>query len=355
MAGAKRFARSKLTKALGDLGDDVRIVPEAERELVVMSSGVDALDVATGVGGYPLGRVVIHHGPAASGKTSAALHACAEFQAQGGVALYLDFERKLDFSYADALDVDVDALVYPRAKVDSIEAGFAVIEKVIARVRDVAEVPVLIVWDSLQSVAAASDAIGAKRGFEDSGYGNEAYQYSRCLRKIIPLIHDSRALLMLISQVRMDLGSPVSGAQTIGVGKAPLFYATQCFIWKQVAGYGKLASKIRGEADRVGQVTEIEVRKNQVAPPFVKVQVPVVFGSGVDRAGSLLEAATILGRAARSGGAKSSWFTIDGGEEKPIRVQGIGGLRKLLNADPERFERIRAHALRPEDETPDGA
>lgn len=349
----KRFSRGKLTTALRELGDTVRIVPEAERALVVMSSGIDALDVATGVRGYPLGRVVIHHGPAASGKTSAALHACAEFQAQGGVALYLDFERKLDFAYADALDVDVDALVYPRASVDSIEAGFAVIEKVIAKVREVAEVPVLIVWDSLQSAAAMSDSIGAKRGFEETGYGNEAHAYSRCLRKIIPLIHDTRALLMLISQVRMDLGSPVSGAQTIGVGKAPLFYATQCFIWKQVAGYGKLAARVRGEADRIGQVTEIEVRKNQVAPPFVKVQVPVVFGSGVDRAGSLLEAALALGRAEKSGKKTSSWFSIDGGEEKPIRVQGIGGLRKLLNADPERFERIRAHILSPAEEPAD--
>jgi len=331
---AKRFSRRKLVDALAGLGD-VRIVPKKDRELRVISTGVDALDVATGVGGYPLGRCIIHHGAPASGKSSAALHACASFQGSGGVAFYLDFERKMDFGYAAALGVDVDAMVYPRAKLASVEAGFAAIEKVIGRVREQDEVPVLIVWDSLQSVASMSEG---GRDYDATGWAGEAQAYSRCLRKIIPLIHDTGALLMMISQVRMDLGSPAPGAQRIGVGQAPLFYATQAFIWKQVGGYGRAKEAARGASDRVGQLTEIEVRKNQVAPPFVRVKVPVVFGHGIDRAGSLFEAAEVLGRAKVKGGG---WAEIDIGEAEPLKVRGIGGLRKMLEDDPAEYERVR--------------
>ncbi len=347
----RRFGRARLGKILKDLGDEVRIVPKADRELRIISTGVDVLDAATGVGGYPLGRIVLHHGPPASGKTSAALHAVAEFQRQGGVAIYFDFERKMDFAYAEALGVDVDALVYPRASVQFIEQGFAAIEKVIEKLRlDAPDVPVLIVWDSMQSVPAMNED---KRGFEDTGYGGEAAAYSRCIRKINGLIADSGALLMFISQVRMDLGAPNPNAQRIGVGEAPLFFSTMCFLWKQVGGYGRLKAAAKGDSDRLGQLTEAEVRKNQVAPPFVRVRFPVVFGLGICRAGSLMEAAFILGRAEKTG-AKSAWVVIDGGEEKPVRVQGVGGLRRILNEDPERFESIRQHILTPDEEAPDG-
>lgn len=277
-----------------------------------------------------------HHN---SGKTSAALHAAAEFQVQGGVVLYLDFERKIDWGYAEALGVDVDSVVYPKAGLKYIEQGFAMIEKIIERIRaDDDGPPILIVWDSMQSAPAMNEG---GRDYEETGYGGEAHAYSRCIRKINGLIADSRALLMFISQVRADIGAQHAGAQTIGVGKAPLFYATMCFLWKQVGGYGKAKAVAKGESDRDGQLTEVEVRKNQVAPPFVKVRFPVIFGVGICRAGSLLGAAEILGRARKTGSAKSSWYEIDGGEEKPIRVQGIGGLRRLMHAEPERFEAIR--------------
>jgi recombination protein RecA len=43
------------------------------------SSGCLALDIATGIGGYPTGRVVELLGPELSGKTTLALHAIAKY------------------------------------------------------------------------------------------------------------------------------------------------------------------------------------------------------------------------------------------------------------------------------------
>ena len=70
-----------------------------------------ALDLATGIGGYPRGRVVEVYGPESSGKTTLALHAIAEAQRNGGVCAFIDAEHAIDVNYARALGVDTDKLL----------------------------------------------------------------------------------------------------------------------------------------------------------------------------------------------------------------------------------------------------
>ena len=58
-----------------------------------------ALDMATGIGGYPRGRVVEIYGPESSGKTTLALNAIAQAQQAGGTAAFIDAEHALDTNY----------------------------------------------------------------------------------------------------------------------------------------------------------------------------------------------------------------------------------------------------------------
>ena len=74
-------------------------------------TGSMALDAALGIGGFPRGRIIEIYGPEASGKTTLALHAVAETQKMGGEAAFIDVEHALDPVYAQALGVDVDALL----------------------------------------------------------------------------------------------------------------------------------------------------------------------------------------------------------------------------------------------------
>lgn len=55
----------------------------------VIPSGSILLDEALGIGGYPRGRIIEIYGPESSGKTTLALHAIAEAQKNGGIALLL--------------------------------------------------------------------------------------------------------------------------------------------------------------------------------------------------------------------------------------------------------------------------
>lgn len=76
-----------------------------------ISTGSLSLDVATGIGGVPRGRIVEIYGPESSGKTTLTLHIIAEAQKAGGKAAFIDAEHALDPIYARNLGVNVDELL----------------------------------------------------------------------------------------------------------------------------------------------------------------------------------------------------------------------------------------------------
>ncbi len=88
---------------LGDKG--------AQMNVEAISTGSISLDVATGIGGVPRGRIVEIYGPESSGKTTLTLHIVAEAQKNGGKAAFIDAEHALDPVYAKNLGVDVENLL----------------------------------------------------------------------------------------------------------------------------------------------------------------------------------------------------------------------------------------------------
>ena len=98
----RQYGKGAIMK-LGDAG------PVSNIE--VISTGSVSLDFATGVGGYPKGRIIEIYGPESSGKTTLTLHAIAECQKAGGQAAFIDAEHALDPVYAKNLGVNVDDLL----------------------------------------------------------------------------------------------------------------------------------------------------------------------------------------------------------------------------------------------------
>src|SRR5260370_10113541 len=81
--------------AVMTLGDD-----EDPEPVATIPTGSLALDLATGVGGYPRGRVVEIYGPQSSGKTTLALHSIADAQKTGGSAAFIDAQHPPEFASA---------------------------------------------------------------------------------------------------------------------------------------------------------------------------------------------------------------------------------------------------------------
>src|SRR5271154_6057397 len=97
----KQFGKGSVMR----LGENLSIGIEA------ISTGAMSLDLALGIGGLPLGRIVELFGPESSGKSTLALHVVAEAQRNGGVCAYIDAEHAMDPVYAAAIGVNVDDLL----------------------------------------------------------------------------------------------------------------------------------------------------------------------------------------------------------------------------------------------------
>ena len=76
------------------------------------STGSKNLDIAIGIGGYPKGRFIEIFGPESSGKSTLATHAISNVQQLGQVAAYIDMEHAFDSSYAEALGVNNEMLIF---------------------------------------------------------------------------------------------------------------------------------------------------------------------------------------------------------------------------------------------------
>ncbi|MDB4164641.1 DNA recombination/repair protein RecA, partial [bacterium] len=83
----------------------------AVQDIVASSTGSLGLDIALGIGGLPMGRIIEIYGPESSGKTTLTLHCIAEQQKKGGVCAFVDAEHALDPQYAKKLGIDIDELL----------------------------------------------------------------------------------------------------------------------------------------------------------------------------------------------------------------------------------------------------
>ena len=104
---ALNAAVAQIEKQFGK-GSIMRLGQNTEMNVEAISTGSLSVDLATGIGGLPKGRIVEIYGPESSGKTTLALHCIAEAQKAGGEAAFIDAEHALDPVYAKGIGVDVD-------------------------------------------------------------------------------------------------------------------------------------------------------------------------------------------------------------------------------------------------------
>ena len=200
MAGGDR--EKALDAALANIerqygkGSVMRLGDETRAPLEVIPTGSIALDVALGLGGLPRGRVVEIYGPESSGKTTVALHAVANAQANGGIVAFIDAEHALDPEYARNLGVDTDALLVSQP--DSGEQALEIADMLIrSGALD------LIVIDSVAALVPRAEIEGE---MGDSHVGLQARLMSQALRKMTGALNNSRTTAIFINQLREKIG-----------------------------------------------------------------------------------------------------------------------------------------------------
>ncbi len=307
----KQFGKGSIMK----LGDDT-----APMNIGAISTGSISLDIATGIGGVPKGRIVEIFGPESSGKTPLTLHIIAETQKAGGKAAFIDAEHALDPVYAKNLGVDVGELI-----VSQPDTGEQALEICDMLVRSGALDVVVI-----DSVAALVPKAEIQGEMGDSHVGLQARLMSQALRKITGTVNKSNTCVIFINQLREKVGVMFGNPEVTTGGRALKFYSSMRLDVRRI-------ESIKAGDGVIGNRTRVKVVKNKVAPPFKQAEFDIMYGEGISKAGDILDCAVDAKLIEKAG----SWYSFEGN-----RIgQGRENVKVYLKEHPEIMDKLEGQLL----------
>ena len=318
-AAAVNNAVSQIEKQFGK-GSIMKLGSDSVVNIPAISTGSLSLDIITGVGGFPRGRVVEVFGPEASGKTTIALQAIAQAQKAGGNAAFIDAEHAMDPAYAQKLGVNIDELYV--AQPDYGEQALEIAE-ILVRSGGVD----IIVVDSVAALVPKAELEG---DMGDSHMGLQARLMSQALRKLTAIVARSKTTFVFVNQMREKIGMFIGNPETTTGGRALKFYSSIRLEVRKIL-------TLKSGNDVVGGRTRLKIVKNKVAPPFKVTEVDLLFGKGVSQEGEIIDLGVQYEIISKTG----AWYSY--GDNR--LGQGRESARQLLEENRKLFDELKTQIL----------
>ena len=307
---ALEAAMKNIKKKFGD-GAVMRLGENSSLKVDAIPTGSLTLDIATGIGGLPKGRIIEIYGPESSGKTTLALHCIAEAQKLGGDAAFVDAEHALDPVYAANLGVDVDSLIVSQP--DFGEQALEITEQLVSS----GAVDIVVV-DSVAALVPKSESEGE---MGDSHVGQHARLMSQALRILAGTINKTNCIVIFINQLREKIGVMYGNPEVTTGGRALKFYSSMRIDVRKI-------EQLKGPGSEfIGSRTRAKIVKNKVAPPFKSAEFDIMYGEGISKVGEILDMAVQYDIVHKGG----SWFSY--GDRR--LGQGRDNVKAILKNEPE--------------------
>lgn len=272
-------------------------------------TGSLSLDIALGIGGLPMGRIIEIYGPESSGKTTLTLELIAQAQKKGKICAFIDAEHALDPVYAKKLGVNVEDVFISQP--DTGEQALEICETLVRS----GGIDVVVI----DSVAALVPKAEIEGEMGDNHVGLQARLMSQALRKLTGIVKQANCMVVFINQLRMKIGVMFGNPETTTGGNALKYYASvRLDIRKSTA--------LKNKEEVIGNETKVKVVKNKVAPPFKTANFQILFNYGIAKNGELID----LGVNAKIVQKTGAWFAYNGQKIGQGKVNAM----KFLDDNP---------------------
>ncbi len=287
-------------------------------DIEAIPTGSLSLDLALGIGGLPMGRIVEIYGPESSGKTTLTLELIAQAQKRGKICAFIDAEHALDPTYAKKLGVKIEDVFISQP--DTGEQALDICETLVRS----GGVDVVVI----DSVAALVPKAEIEGDMGDAHVGLQARLMSQALRKLTGIIKQANCMVVFINQLRMKIGVMFGNPETTTGGNALKYYAS---VRLDIRKNGQIKEGGKDKKDKdakiLGNETTVKVVKNKVAPPFKTAHFQIFFNYGIAKNGEILDLGEKAGVVKKTG----AWYSYKG--EKI--GQGKLNAMKYLDEHPE--------------------
>lgn len=342
-------AREYLKKKAGKSFTSVRVALDDDalkESLPHISSGSDVVDYLIGgepnnfgvapCPGFPRGRVSQVWGHESAGKTTLCLEACARVCAEGGSALYIDWENDIVPDYAMSLGVPITnpdkfELLQPESLEDGIKYAMAYAAAGVD----------IIVFDSVGAAIprrlSERDALDVA---EQGKIGELQSIWSQELPNLKKVIAKTGTAIIGISQIRATMSTMGKKTKPQG-GNAWKFYSSVRLELRRVQNEkAKEHNKLTHKTDErvVGGIIKVTAVKCKMSRSQGREEIFYLrWGEGIDNVRTMMEIAIAHGIIKKGG----SWLSWEGCPTGPMKLQGIERMRAHLMKHTDQYEGLR--------------